>query len=120
MSRVNRASATDKTDCPDKLYQPTDGKIMAKAHFFQSRQNVTLNGVGEMRNELDEQAPAKAVKACIRARLAYLFIAEDELHQEAIKASLVKKIRKDEIKTDANKDNFEGNFQIPTGTRQNQ
>ncbi len=29
-------------------------------------------------------------------------------------------MRKDEIKTDADKDNFESNFQIPTGTRQNQ
>ena len=73
-----------------------------------------------MRNELNEQAPAETVKACIRARLAYLFVAKDELHQKAIKAPFVKKIRKDEIKTDANKDNFEGNLQILTGTRQNQ
>ncbi len=80
MSRVNRASAADKTDCPDKLYQPTDGKIMAKAHFFQSRQNIALNGVGEVRNELNKQAPTETVEACIRARLAYLFVAEDELY----------------------------------------
>ena len=73
-----------------------------------------------MRDKLDEQAPAKAVEACIRARLAYLFVAEDELYQEAIKASFVKKIRKNEIKTDADKDNFESNSQIPTGTCQNQ
>ena len=72
-----------------------------------------------MRDKLDEQAPAETVKACAQARLAYLFIAKDELHQKAIKASFVKKIRKNEIKTDADKDNFESNFQIPTGTRQN-
>ena len=80
MSRVNRASATDKSDCPDELYQPTDGKIMAKAHFFQSRQNIALNGVWEVRNELNKQAPAKAVEACVRAWSAYLFVAEDELY----------------------------------------
>ena len=80
MSRVNRASAADKTDCPDKLYQPTDGKIMAKAHFLQGRQNVALNGVGEVRDKLDKQAPAEAVKACVRAWSAYLFVAEDELY----------------------------------------
>lgn len=80
MSRVNRASTADETNRPDKLYQPTDGKIMAKAHFFQSRQNVALNGVGKVRNELDEQTPAEAVKACVRARLAYLFVAKDELY----------------------------------------
>ena len=73
-----------------------------------------------MRDELNKQAPAEAVKACIRARLAYLFVAKDELHQKAIKASFVKKIRKNEIEPDANKGNFEGNSQIPTGTRQNQ
>lgn len=73
-----------------------------------------------MRDKLDKQAPVKAVKACVRARLAYLFVAKDELYQETIKASFVKKMRKDEIKTDADKDNFEGNLQIPTGTRQNQ
>ena len=77
MPRVNRASATDKTDCPDELYQPTDGKIMAKAHFLQGRQNVALNGVGEVRDKLDKQAPAEAVEACVRARLAYLFIVKD-------------------------------------------
>lgn len=80
MSRVNRASAADKADCPDKLYQPTDGKIMAKAHFFQSRQNIALDGVREMRDELNKQAPTETVKSCVRARSAYLFVAEDELY----------------------------------------
>ena len=77
MSRVNRASAADKADRPDKLHQPADCEIVTKAHLLQGRQNVTLNGVGEVRNELDEQTPTEAVKACIRARLAYLFVAED-------------------------------------------
>ncbi len=77
MPRVNRASTAHKPDRPDKLHQPTDGEIMAKAHFFQRRQNVTLNGVREMRDKLDEQAPAEAVKACVRARSAYGFVAKD-------------------------------------------
>ena len=80
MSRVKRAPAADKTDCPNKLYGPADGEIMAKAYFFQSCQNVALNGVGEMWDKLDKQAPAEAVKACVRARSAYLFVVKDELY----------------------------------------
>lgn len=69
---------------------------------------------------MDEKAPTNTVKIRTHARSTDGFIAKDELQQKPIEAPLVKKIRKNQIKTDADEANPKRRAQLPTRTDQNQ